>query len=310
MRTRPLLGSAHSTRIALVGGVLAAMLAATITPTPAHAADPPPCWTCGGTSTGQQIVFGGSYHTRVKPPASPGQGATTTTGFADCSHLYLPLGPFGQPNWYHWPKHPMPCADITFTYVWQHQPCPGTTAQMYVEEMFYPTVGTWVDPARAPLCLTAPDFLAAGVAPPPGLMAVSVWKRMSFPDPAVGVKPAVKGLVNLASYFWVAGPHTQTDTVNVGPYTLAVTGTVIDYTWEWGDGSPALSTNDPGKPWPNGQITHTFRQSGSFAVSVTTGWHGTFRINGGAPIPVLGPGIARTSAVDYAVQQLDVVLTR
>ena len=53
------------------------------------------------------------------------------------------------------------------------------------------------------------------------------------------------------------------------------------YRWQWGDGS-ATTTTDPGQPYPNATLTHTYPHASDEAtVGLTTTWAGEYRINGG-----------------------------
>jgi hypothetical protein len=66
-----------------------------------------PCFSCFGQSTGTNVVYGGSYHVRVKPPATPTAGTDGGGGggeVADCSGLMAP---------YQFPDQdlPVPCND-------------------------------------------------------------------------------------------------------------------------------------------------------------------------------------------------------
>lgn len=298
--------------LAMLATLLAGVPAATAAGVPAAAAaDPGPCRGCGGYSDGNQTVYGGSFHVRVKPPAvAPDGGATPGGGggeVADCAGL---MAPDQFPD----QDLPIPCNDPRLT--WTYQPIPGPCAgdALYYQEwwFFQSTASTWFNGRVARnVCLSAQDFINAGVTPPPGLMALSVWRAMPFPDPRLTVKPSVKGLVNLESYFWVGGPTAQTRSVDVGPYTVAVTGRVAIYEWSWGDGTPGLSTTDPGTPWPGrSEVNHVFQRRGRFPVAVTSQWHGTFSVNGGAPQDVIGPDIFRSSTISYAVQEIRVTLTQ
>ena len=80
--------------LAMLATLLAGIPAATAAGVPAAAADPGPCRGCGGYSDGNQTVYGGSFHVRVKPPAvAPDGGATPGGGggeVADCAGLMAP----------------------------------------------------------------------------------------------------------------------------------------------------------------------------------------------------------------------------
>ena len=272
-----------------------------------------PCHSCGGFNRGDQTVFGGTFQVRVQPPRGRAQGdGHPGGGVADCSGIPLPAAPALPGGGGHrWPLQPMPCNLLSFDYFWNPGvACPDPAALSYAEIVGFPPFGRWVPGGRFRLCLTPADFRAAGATPPPGLVAVAAWRQMPFPDPRIQAKPAVKGLANLPSYFWVAGPATQTRSVSVGPYVVSVTATIVDYTWSWGDHTPQLSTNDPGTAWPaKSTITHPYPRRGRYPVTVASRWHGTFRINGGPTQDVIGPDVSRTATLPYAVQELRVTLT-
>ncbi len=60
-----------------------------------------------------------------------------------------------------------------------------------------------------------------------------------------------------------------------------IRATASGYNWQWGDGSHTATT-DPGRPYPNATLTHTYPHAPDAAnVALTTTWTGEFRINGG-----------------------------
>jgi PKD repeat protein len=79
-------------------------------------------------------------------------------------------------------------------------------------------------------------------------------------------------------YFWSDMPAVFQSKVDL-------IGEVIDvtmrpsFTWAFGDGS-FKSTTDPGAPFPNGKITHTYSNPGTYPVVLVTTWGGTFAHNG------------------------------
>lgn len=76
---------------------------------------------------------------------------------------------------------------------------------------------------------------------------------------------------------------------------VAVTTTVTP-TWQWrfGDGA-TLSTQEPGGPWPDTSVSHTFDEAGSFRVAVMTTWDGTFTVEGIGTFPIGGDVTQETS---------------
>lgn len=56
-----------------------------------------------------------------------------------------------------------------------------------------------------------------------------------------------------------------------------VVATPVEYSWSFGDGSPSLTSTDPGAPWPDHTVSHTYAAAGRFRPSLTTTWRGDFR---------------------------------
>ncbi len=52
----------------------------------------------------------------------------------------------------------------------------------------------------------------------------------------------------------------------------------VEYTWDFGDGS-SLTTDDPGLPYPSFDVTHTYAEPTTAAVTLTTTWKGTYRVD-------------------------------
>jgi len=95
----------------------------------------------------------------------------------------------------------------------------------------------------------------------------------------------------------VAATHpTQTHTINLLGHDITVTLTATSYTWSWGDGTPDLTTTEPGMPWQEGMdpntdpalIRHYYKApngwksfldgpypSATRTITLTTTWAGT-----------------------------------
>ncbi|WP_369370321.1 hypothetical protein AB1046_16190 [Promicromonospora sp. Populi] len=52
------------------------------------------------------------------------------------------------------------------------------------------------------------------------------------------------------------------------------------YSWDFGDDSAPLATTDPGAPYPAHTIAHAYAKTGVATISLTTTWHGQFRLAG------------------------------
>jgi len=60
-----------------------------------------------------------------------------------------------------------------------------------------------------------------------------------------------------------------------------IRATAQSYRWEWGDGTHT-ATSDPGKPYPNATLTHTYpHASDAVTLTLATTWSGQYRVNGG-----------------------------
>ena len=115
---------------------------------------------------------------------------------------------------------------------------------------------------------------------PVAVAATSLSDRISKALPTTGIayQPNFQPLINVPVYFWSDMPPIFRSKVDL-------IGEVIDvvmrpsFAWAFGDGS-FKSTTDPGAPFPNGKITHTYSKPGTYPVVLVTTWGGTFAHNG------------------------------
>jgi len=115
---------------------------------------------------------------------------------------------------------------------------------------------------------------------PVAVAATSLSDRISKSLPTTGIsyQPNFQPLINVPVYFWNDMPAVFRSKVDL-------IGEVIDvtmrpsFTWAFGDGG-FTSTSDPGGPYPNGKVTHTYSRPGVYPVILITTWGGTFSHNG------------------------------
>ena len=88
-----------------------------------------------------------------------------------------------------------------------------------------------------------------------------------------------------------AAPQTLTTTV-LG-YAVTITATPTGYAWDFGDGT-TLSTADPGRPWPDGGLTHAYPHVGGYRIALSTTWSATYAVAGEATVHDV-PGTATTT---------------
>ena len=111
---------------------------------------------------------------------------------------------------------------------------------------------------------------------------VNLSDRLTKMVPTAGVayQPEFEPLVNVPVYFWCDLPTFFQSRVDI-------IGEVVDvalrpsFVWSFGDGS-VYATTESGGPYPAGTIHHTYKQPGTYQVSLLTTWNGTFTHNAAA----------------------------
>lgn len=116
-----------------------------------------------------------------------------------------------------------------------------------------------------------------------------------FPELAVKVQPRGRTLVNLDTIVYTDESKVSTTTITLLGFPVAVEATPISYTWNFGDGTPALTTSTPGKPYPSKEITHKYMQRRAVSLTLTTNYAARFNVADtgwqyvDGTVPVTGP---------------------
>ncbi len=115
-----------------------------------------------------------------------------------------------------------------------------------------------------------------------------------LPGQAPSFQPAGGALVNVPALFAAGQPASiGQNTFDLAGFEVVVTADAR-WTWDFGDGT--RSTYDrPGGPYPNDDVSHTYRTSDDRRVVVTTTWGGTFVVDGLGPFPIAGPPVTQVS---------------
>jgi len=98
------------------------------------------------------------------------------------------------------------------------------------------------------------------------------------PTATLAYQPAFEPLVHVPVIFWCDLPTLFQSRVDI-------IGEIIDvalrpgFAWQWGDGE-STTTTEPGAPYPNQKVTHTYKQSGTYYVTLVATWNGNFKHNG------------------------------
>ena len=100
-------------------------------------------------------------------------------------------------------------------------------------------------------------------------------QRLVTSAPALHADPPGRVLAQLPAYVWADRSPAQSTVAVVPGYpgvTLTLVLTPATWAWDFGDGSAVGTTTDPGGPYPDGSVRHTYRRVGTFEVRVTTAW--------------------------------------
>ncbi|MGL5818705.1 MAG: hypothetical protein ACRCYR_14155 [Phycicoccus sp.] len=137
------------------------------------------------------------------------------------------------------------------------------------------------------------DTLPAAAPPPPAIPSMAqiraAFLRLPFAKPTVTIQPVGgRTLVNLPTYYQATWPNDRnlqpgevSAAVKLLSWTVQFEVAVQDYDFHFGDGETSGPTLDPGGPYPDGGITHTYQQATLAKVAVQTRLTGRFRANGG-----------------------------
>ncbi|NIK54502.1 PKD domain-containing protein [Kribbella shirazensis] len=123
----------------------------------------------------------------------------------------------------------------------------------------------------------------------------SETKNVIFPGLSVKVQPKGRTLVNLDTIVYTDDSKVSTTTVTLLGFPVVVEATPISYTWSFGDGSPAVTTSTPGKPYPSKEISHKYMKRGGVSLTLTTNYAARFNVADtgwqyiDGTVPITGP---------------------
>lgn len=106
-------------------------------------------------------------------------------------------------------------------------------------------------------------------------------------------QPAGGGVVNLPTLFSTNTPVAQLFNETLLGVQVALNVDAL-WTWDFGDGT-TLTTTDPGGAYPIASLRHIYLHAGTYTVTLTTNWTGTFSMAGGPAAVIPGGPIPRIS---------------
>jgi PKD domain len=143
----------------------------------------------------------------------------------------------------------------------------------------------------------------------PGITMAQVFdavRRVKLPGGEIGAVPAMRGLANLQSFFFVRGATQPPVDLQVSGSTVHAVFRVVEYRWDFGDGQ-VLVTTGPGTRGLSSEVRAAFRRRGNYRVAVTVAWVAEAFLQGRRVGQV--DGLASTSQTTYPVAEVRAVLT-
>lgn len=154
--------------------------------------------------------------------------------------------------------------------------------------------GSW----SIPSCSTSPpappalDAAQGMQAPPtPSLAQIQqAFRELPFCKPEPAIQPVGgKTLINLPTYYratWPEGgscltPGQTSEAVQLLSWSIEFRVEAQDYRYRYGDGETSGWTTSTGGTYPDGDITHTYTDTGNREVTVDARLTGSYRVNGG-----------------------------
>ena len=153
-------------------------------------------------------------------------------------------------------------------------------------------------------CVTLEQAVAS-----PGVTLAQVFdavRRVKLPGGEIGVEPQVRGLANLASFFWVEGVNRPPVELQVGGSTVRAEFRVVEYRWRFGAGG-TMVTEGPGTPGLESEVNTTFPRRGFYRVGVTVVWAAEAFLDGRRVGEV--DDLVSGAQTTYPVAELRTVLT-
>ncbi|MDT3445748.1 MULTISPECIES: PKD domain-containing protein [unclassified Pseudofrankia] len=118
-------------------------------------------------------------------------------------------------------------------------------------------------------------------------------REQLLPKPLLTVQPSGHSIAGLATIVYTPVPPAYT--FNVNQPVIATISAVPTYRWDFGDGG--TGPNSPGRPYdpaisprdhPDAYVTHEYRRPGTYQITLTVTWDGTFTV----------PGVAQAFPLD------------
>ncbi|WP_232303602.1 PKD domain-containing protein [Pseudofrankia sp. DC12] len=134
-----------------------------------------------------------------------------------------------------------------------------------------------------------------------------------LPKPTLTIQPGARSFTGLQTIVYTQVPPAFA--FNVNQPVLATISAVPTYHWDFGDG--ATGPNSPGRPYdaaisprdfPDAYVDHEYRKPGTYQVTLTVIWDGTFTVPGVAQAFALN-AVTLVATAQVVVEEAAGVLT-
>ena len=150
---------------------------------------------------------------------------------------------------------------------------------------------------------------AKTIAPAKVVAAVNLADQITalLPLRNIYVEPAHGAVAQIPTYFW-------TDTNSLFNTSTMILGVAVGvtlnptFTWDFGDGS-TLNSDQPGGPLPDRTISHIYKSTGRYLVTLHVSWLGTWS-SGAYTYPVLGGAIVQSYSTQVIVAPAPTIFNR
>jgi hypothetical protein len=128
-----------------------------------------------------------------------------------------------------------------------------------------------------------------------------------LPNLRPGFDPPSGSLTSVPVIFWTGQPTVFKPTsFSLSGHSVAITAIPM-WQWSWGDGESAWKSV-AGAQYPSRQITHQYRNPGSYLASVTAVWQAKFTVSGIGTFEVLGEVLRQTKSLAVPISSARTVL--
>ncbi len=149
--------------------------------------------------------------------------------------------------------------------------------------------------------------------PPSPEEVATYFQALPLPGLGFGFQPPDLGLVNLPEIFFTLEPTTGSYVVDIRGYSVTIYTGVSQYFWHTGDTAAQVGeyvySEDPGAPYPNQTVTHTYLQRGTYPAYLQTVWVSTYTYDGNGPYAVPGSVVTEGPVQNIEVVEAHPVLT-